>query len=442
MQALKLPTRLVLAATIFAAAANGANAATAAGTTISNTATATYLDSTLGSHTTTSNTVVTTVQQVASLTMPAGTAKNASAGTQVVYAHSVTNTGNGTDTFALAAANTGTFSMTNVVFYADANGDGVADNATPVTTTGPLATGATFKFVAVGTLPAAPANGTTNTITVTATSGFTNTVTATSVDTTTAASAAHIDITANTAGVGAPGAGAGLEASAVVTNTVAPGGTTRYTLVLNNSGGSPDTFNLQAAVDGTFANLTLPTGWTVVFKDAAGNVITNATVAANSSVQVFADVFVPAGSALGTTDLYFRVMSPTSGVTDKIHNAITIAAAGNQLTLTKVQALDADCNGVADTAYSNAPITTGAIPGACIRYQITATNAGGTDVGAVVIKDDVPANTTYHTTNALAATLGAIVLPLTGPVTTLQANVGTLHTGESSTMSFGVRINP
>jgi hypothetical protein len=442
MKTTTFSTRLMLATTLFAAA-HGAYAATAAGTTISNTATATYLDSGLASRTATSNTVVTTVQQVASLSMPAGSAKNAGAGTQVVYAHSVTNTGNGPDTFALTAANTGTFAMTNVVFYADANGDGVADNATAITSTGSLAAAGVFKFVAVGTLPGGVANGASNTITVTATSGFTNTVTATSTDTTTAASAAVIDITANTPGAGAPGAGQGLEASAVVTNTVVPGATSRFSLVLNNSGGSPDTFNLQAAVDATFGNLTLPTGWTVVFKDAAGNVITNATVAANSNLQIFADVSVPAGATLGTTDIYFRVMSPTSGVTDRIHNAITVAAAANQLTLTKTQALDANCDGVADTAYSNAAITTGAVPGACIRYQITATNSsGGPDVGFVVIRDDIPANTTYHTTNALAATLGAIILPISGPVTNVQTNVGTLHNGESSTMSFGVRINP
>jgi hypothetical protein len=76
MKARNLPLaapHLVLAAALLAVG-HGAIAATAAGTSITNQATATYLDSALQSKTATSNTVVTVVQQVASLTMPAGTA--------------------------------------------------------------------------------------------------------------------------------------------------------------------------------------------------------------------------------------------------------------------------------------------------------------------------------------------------------------------------------
>ena len=433
--------QLVLATTLFAAA-HGALAATAAGTQITNQATATYFDSANKQQAATSNTVVTTVQQVASLTMPAGTAKSAAASAQVVYPHSVTNTGNGADTFNLTSANSGGFTMTGVVFYADANGDGVADNATPITSTGSLAAGATFSFVAVGTLPAGVANGTTNALTVTATSAFTNTVKATSTDTTTVASAAQLDITANTAGSSAPGAGAGAEAAAVITNPVAAGGTTRFTLVLNNAGGSPDTFNLQSSTSATFANQNLPSGWTVVFKDGSGNVITSASVAAGGQTIVYADVTVPAGATQGTTDLYFRVTSPTSNVGDIIHQAVTVGEAPAPLTLSKAQALDKECDGTADTPYSNAPITTGAVPGACIRYQITATNSGAANVNLVIIRDDIPANTTYHPTGPVATTVGAITTLLAGPVTKLEAGVGTLAPGQSATMSFGVKINP
>ncbi len=434
----RAPRLLVIVALL--AAANGAYAATAAGTAITNQATATYLDAQAKPQTATSNTVVTTVQQVASLTLTAGSAKNAAAGTQVAYSHTVTNTGNGADTFNLTSANTGAFSMTGVQFFADANGDGVADNATPLTSTGSMAAGATFKFVAVGTLPAGAAAGATNTITVTTTSAFTGTVKADATDTTTVAAGAQLDITANT--VGGPGAGAGAEASAVVTNTTAPGTTSRFTLVLNNSGASPDTFNLQTALDAAMANQTLPSGWTVVWKDAGGSVITNVTVAANSNKQIFADVTIPAGTAEGTTNLFFRAISSTSGVSDIIHNAITVAAITSQVTLTKSQALDATCDGVADTAFSNAPITTGALPGACIRYQITATNSGGAAATNVVIHDTIPANTTYHTTNPLAATLGAVLATLTGGVGSLDTTIGTLAPGASGVMTFGVKINP
>jgi hypothetical protein len=145
---MKLSTpRNAVALAISMAAAYGtqAYAATAAGTSITNQATATYVDSTATARSATSNTVITVVQQVASIGLSAGSAKNAAPGAQVTYAHSITNNGNGSDTFALASSNTGAYAMTGVVFYADANGDGIADNATPITTTGTLAPGAVFR---------------------------------------------------------------------------------------------------------------------------------------------------------------------------------------------------------------------------------------------------------------------------------------------------------
>jgi uncharacterized repeat protein (TIGR01451 family) len=426
-------------AALMLAASYGAHAATPAGTQISNTASATYNDGT-GTKTATSNTVVTTVQQVASVTMPAGTTKTGAASTQVVFAHSVTNTGNGADTFALTAAQSGAFTMANVQFFADADGNGVADNATPLTSTGSIAAGGTFKFVAVATLPAGAANGTSNSLAVTATSGFNTAVKATSTDTTNVGSGSTMDITANASGLGA---GAGAEANAVVTNTVAPGVSTRFTLNLNNGGGIADTFNLAASTDGTFGTTTLPSGWTVVFRDSTGAVITSATVNANSTTVVYADVTPPAGATAGTTDIFFRALSPTTNVKDILHDAVTVNPNATQLNLVKTQALDANCDGTADGPYSSAPITAGALPGACIRYQITATNTGTTNLTSVTINDDIPANTTYYAgDNPVSSTLGSILTVLTGPVTTMTAGVPTLTPNQSATMQFGVRINP
>lgn len=434
-----MKTRLTVLATLMLAAAHAAQAATPAGTQISNTATATYSDGT-GTKTATSNTVVTTVQQVASLTMTAGTTKTGAAGTQVVFAHSITNTGNGADTFALTASQSGAFTMANVQFFADADGNGVADNTTPITTAPAVASGATFKFVAVATLPAGVANGTGNSLVVTATSNFTNTVKATSTDTTTVGAGSTMDITANASGLGA---GAGGEASAVVTNTVAPGVATRFTLNLNNGGGIADTFNLAASTDGTFGTVTLPSGWTVVFRDSTGAVITSATVNPNSTTVVYADVTPPAGATAGTTDLYFRALSPTTNVKDIIHDAVVVNPSATQVSLVKTQALDANCDGTADTAYSSAPIAAGALPGACIRYKITATNTGTTNVTAVTINDDIPANTTYYAgNNPVTASLGSILTVLTGQVSTMTASIPTLTPNQSGTMEFGVRINP
>jgi hypothetical protein len=257
------------------------------------------------------------VQQVASIGLSTGSTKNAAPGTQVTYAHTITHNGNGSDTFSLASTNSGAYTMTGVMFYADANGDGVADNATPIATTGNLASGAVFRIVAVAILQAGATNGASNNLVITTTSGFNGTVTATATDATTVLTSASIDMTANASGPTAPGAGPGVETTAVVTNTTAAGSTTRYTLYLNNSGGSADVFNLAASTDGTFGATTLPSGWSVVFRDANGQVITSSSVAAGTSALGYADVTVAPGAMDGTTDLYFRALSPTSGVTDR-----------------------------------------------------------------------------------------------------------------------------
>lgn len=437
---MKTRLSLVAAASLMVAAQGASAAPTAAGTQIINKATATYNDST-GTKIVESNTVITTVQQVAAVALSAGTAKNGAAGATVAYAHTVTNTGNGADTFTLSQTNTGAAAITGVQFFLDANGDGVADNATPITTTGSLPVGGTFKFVAVATLAAGSATGSTNAMTVKATSGFTGSISASAVDTTTIQAGAVMDITANGPGAGAQGAGPGAEASAVDVKTTTAGTMTSFVLYLNNTGGTQDTFNLAASTDGTFGTTTLPAGWTVVFKDAGGAVITSATVAAGGNVKVTAEVTPAAGAAPGTTDIYFRALSPTSGVQDRIHDAVTVAAAASLFELVKTQALDANCDGVADTAFSAAPITSGAVPGACIRYTIVGTNKGATTINAVVIRDDIPANTTYHS-GSQSSVLGNLLAPLVGGlVTYVEASGYSLNPGQSNTMVFGVKIN-
>jgi len=438
--------RRVLALAIGMIAAQGmAQAATPAGTAITNQASAVYLDSTLALRSATSNIVTTTVQQVAAVGVSAGSAKTAGANAQVVYAHTITNNGNATDSFTFAAANSGGFAMTGVQFFADADGNGIADNGTPVTATGALQPGASYKVVAVATMPSTVAAAATNNLVVTATSAFNGAVSANATDVTTAGAVASIDITVDGAGSGAKGAGQGAEAGAVSTNTTAGGTTTRFNLYLNNNGSASDTFNLSASTDPNFASATpLPSGWSVSFKDAGGSPITSATVAGNANTVVYADVSVPDGTSPATIDLYFRALSPSSAVSDRIHEAVTVTAAAvitPQLTVSKTQALDKDCDGTADTAFSSADITSGAVPGACIRYEIVATNTGAAAVSAVVLSDTIPANTTYVGTGAASTTLGTILAPLVGATGLVKASVGILAPNATTKMSFGVRIN-
>ncbi|MEG0404688.1 MAG: NEW3 domain-containing protein [Acinetobacter sp.] len=165
-------------------------AAPSAGTNISNIASASYTDSNGSSKTVTSNVVTTTVLQVASFTLIADQTKTANANGQVSLSHTLTNTGNGSDTFNVGVVNNDTrdstsdqydFSGLNV--YLDANKDGVPDSQTPVTSI-TLAAGESVNLIVQATTASSSVTaGDLGKLTVSAISGFDTSVTAKNVDT-------------------------------------------------------------------------------------------------------------------------------------------------------------------------------------------------------------------------------------------------------------------
>lgn len=136
-------------------------AAPPANAVIGNQATATYTDGTGTSRNVTSNLVQTTVAQIYGHTLTATQTKVAPQGSTVYFPHVLTNTGNGPDTYTLSTFNLGgdQFDLSNIRIFADANGDGLPDNATPITATTAVAAGASFRFVIAGEVPAPQTSG-------------------------------------------------------------------------------------------------------------------------------------------------------------------------------------------------------------------------------------------------------------------------------------------
>ena len=146
-------------------------AAPAAGTNISNVASASYVDNTSTTRTVTSNEVKTTVLQVASFTLVADRTEIANPNSQVALKHTLTNTGNGADTFTLNLVNVGgdDYDFSNIRIYADADGNGVADNnINLIGQTVSLNAGEAFNFVVVGTTSNTAADGALGKLNVTA----------------------------------------------------------------------------------------------------------------------------------------------------------------------------------------------------------------------------------------------------------------------------------
>lgn len=338
---------------------------------LNNTATTSYNNG-AATATGTSNTVPFTVLQTAAVSLVGPTATaTANPGSTVSFANVVTNNGTGVDTFniTLVAGNNFPAGTTFQLFKSDGLTPLVDTNSDGIIDTGPMAAGATYNVILKATLP--PNATSTNapfSISKTATSVFNPGVSSTGTDTLTTVKSASVDLTNNAAigSAGVLGTGAGLSTDAAqVTNSTNPGTTTTFTLVTNNTGPSPDNYNLTANNAFSFSALSLPAGWTVTFKaDASGgtcastgaSIINTGNVAASGSVAVCAVVTVPAGFPAGTSDLYFRALSPNSGASDIVRDAVTVNA---------VRSITITPNGAGQT-----------YPGGSYVYSHTLTNNG------------------------------------------------------------------
>ena len=239
---------------------------------------------------------------------------------------------------------------------------------------------------------------------------------------------------------------------------VAPGGAVVYTHLISNNGNVVEGSGVGSTV--TFATSNNQVGWTsVLYHDTNNNGVLDGGdlaisdlgalggIAPGTTVRVFVDVFAPAGAALGsvnvttlsatTTNVAYVVAAPP--VANASDNTTVI---NGQLQLVKQQVLDVGCDGIADGPYTLANLTAGAVPGACLRYQITVTNVGTATANNVVVSDATPANTTYSGSVAASTTVGTITAPANGAAGTITATVGTLGPGASAVVEFGIRINP
>lgn len=390
-------------------ASGSASAQTAAGTAIGNQASATYTDSSSVSRTATSNVVTTIVQQVASLTLTANGAKTASPGSPVFYPHTLTNTGNGSDSFTLtlAPAQSGAFTLTGTHIYIDANGDGIPDNFTDLTgtqvTVAPGAANA-FKFVITGTVPPSATAGQTNNFSVTATSVFDNTKAASDTDVTTATSNAVINVT-----------------KSISSNSGAsPSGPYTVTLTYTNSGNNTaTTVNIGDALPAGMTYVAGSGRWSVTgataLTDATGDVqpasgsphidysVTGSTitaivdqVAAGVSGQLTFQVNIASGVAPS-------VLTNTATISYNDGSGTTVNGTSNSFNFTVRQSASVTISDTGVAANDNDGTINGidtinsAAQGATVTFTDVVTNTGnGTDTFNITIPSNTfPAGTVF-----------------------------------------------
>ncbi|PZO93084.1 MAG: hypothetical protein DI631_07505 [Acinetobacter johnsonii] len=298
LQLTQLAASIALVASSAAFVSSAHAAAPAAGTNISNVASATYTDSTGNTKTVSSNIVTTTVLPVASFTLIADRTANANANNQVSLSHTLTNTGNGSDTFTVNVADVTSgdqYDFSNLKVYLDANKDGVPDSQTPVTSV-TLAAGESVNLIVQATTPTTGAGGAAlsagdlGKLTITAQSTLDNTLTATNTDTVKITNGAVISVIKS--------------ASVTAIDATQASPTAReveYKLVYQNTGNT-------TATDVTVTDM-LPAGLTYVANSAK-----LAGVAQTDGVDADGYKFVETtpGSGKGTVTLTIPTLAPNT----------------------------------------------------------------------------------------------------------------------------------
>ena len=165
---------------------------------------------------------------------------NADPGDTIYYQLKLTNTGNGDDTYTLSNITTSAFGVATVLFFDDADSNGVPDHTTDSTSTGVLAEGAAYRFVACVAVPGGEGDGELDITEIEGVSDEDGTVADTvKVKTTVTAPVLTLIKRVNLTEALSPVAGD-------TTGTASPGDTLYYTIVLTNTGtGSATTVQID-----------------------------------------------------------------------------------------------------------------------------------------------------------------------------------------------------
>ncbi len=158
-------------------------AATEAGTIIKNQASASYRDTRGVKRIATSNVVETIIRQVAAVELTLSQKIPGVAGQEILFSHTLVNTGNGADQFDLMAALAGgNFNLTELKVYPDTNRDGQPDSYVAINVSPALQADESWSFVVAGNIPFSAQDNELGVVAVTVTSVFDNNVAQTNTD--------------------------------------------------------------------------------------------------------------------------------------------------------------------------------------------------------------------------------------------------------------------
>jgi uncharacterized repeat protein (TIGR01451 family) len=179
-------------------------------------------------------------------------------------------------------------------------------------------------------------------------------------------------------GFGSPGIDAHPDTVSTTTEFVEPGNTATFNLYAINEGGASKAFDLDAYANTALDSL--PTGWTVVFKDSGGTVITSTpTIIVGSTFSYTAEVTPPAAVTELLLPVFFRV-TPSTGSGGWNTNFVQVAVqVGLLADLSIVKTVD-------DATPQQ---------GDAIVYTLTLNNIGPNAAAQLEVTDALPSGVTY-----------------------------------------------
>ncbi|RVL84943.1 DUF11 domain-containing protein [Sinorhizobium meliloti] len=318
-----------------------------------------------------------------------------------------------------------------------------------VTNTGVIAPGASATFTAVVTPPATAAPGNTD-VYFRAASASSAAVVDTKLDRVTVGQVVDLSIRTDQTAQAAPGG------VVVMTHTLENLGNVAITN--GPIGYNPDfpSFAETLRVDANGNGVLDSTDATVT---SIANILTaldKTELAPGDRVLLFSRVQAPASAVGGLSESAKIVVSSsltapgettvTDGNTSNNSVTETVTIVSGNVVVVKEQAVDADCNGTADsgTAFSFTQAGQAADPGACIVYRITATNMGTADATELKIDDATPAYTAYVASSGAATGGSSATLalePADGATGAIRSTHGTLAPGQVARLTFQVKID-
>ncbi|WP_051195670.1 DUF11 domain-containing protein [Meiothermus rufus] len=293
----------------------------------------------------------------------------------------VSNTGANPDTYNFTSSLPAGWS---VVFYPDANCDGVMDTPTPapVNSTGLINAGATACFIAavqvpVGAAPVDATPGASDNVSITVTSTTLPSVSDTIFGAVDVNLVAQISLEPNRSG------------------TATTPGTIQYTHTLTNLSNADATCNISGD-GGSY-------GWTYQYSTDGTNwysALGNVFVAANGgSLTIYVRVIVPAGQPIGRTDVNTVTATCSVGSATASDTATeTTTVVGGELSLSK-----SAVSYVGSTSTVRSADGSQAYPGDQIVYTVVAQNIGTGNLTQVILSDPLPAYTTFVSASASAS---------------------------------------